>query len=104
MFAPLTIRQTPTPEDDGCRLEVEGELDVASASHFREAVSSLLGTGCRRIVVDLAGTTFLDSSGLGAIVWAFHRLHAAGGVLEVVNPDERIAQVMKITGVDRLLA
>ena len=104
MQAPLTLRQTPTPEQDGCRLEVEGELDVATVPEFRRAIGSLLGTGCRRIVVDLAGTTFLDSSGLGALVWAFHRLHSAGGVLEVENPDERIAQVMKITGVDRLLA
>jgi len=104
MYAPLTLRQTPTAEHDGCRLELEGELDVASAPEFRRVVGSLLGVGCRRVVVDLAGTTFLDSSGLGALVWASHRLHAAGGVLEVINAGERIAQMMRITGVDRLLA
>ena len=104
MSTPLTLRETPTPESDGCRLEVEGELDVATAAEFRRAISSLLGVGCRRIVVDLKDTAFLDSSGLGALVWASHRLHSAGGALEVVNPGERIARVMKITGVDRLLA
>ena len=102
MHAPLKLRETPTGTD-GCTLEVGGELDVATANQLRTAISTLMGTGCREIVVDLAATTFLDSSGLGALVWASHRMHAAGGRLTVVNPDARVAKVLRVTGVDRVL-
>lgn len=102
MQAPLTLRETPTGTD-GCRLEVSGELDVGTVARFRTAIGTLLGTGCREIVVDLAETAFLDSSGLGALVWAAHRMDAAGGVLTVVNPSERVAKLLRITGVDRVL-
>jgi anti-sigma B factor antagonist len=85
-------------------LRVEGELDIATAGRLRREVGALLGTGCRHLVVDLSDTEFMDSSGLGALVWAAHRLHAAGGDLVAVNPSAAVARTLEITGVDRLLA
>ena len=102
MHAPLKLRETPTATD-GCRLELRGELDVATVNGFRRTVSTLMGTGCRELVVDLGETTFLDSSGLGALVWAAHRMHAAGGELTVTNPDEQVARILRVTGVERVL-
>ena len=102
MHAPLTLSQT-TRGAERCTLTVEGELDVATAPQFRTSVGALLGTGCRDLEIDLAGTTFLDSSGLGALVWAAHRIRAAGGELSVVNPSVHVAQTLEITGIDRLL-
>jgi len=102
MHAPLKL--SDTPQGSGrCTLTVDGELDVSTAAQFRTKVSALLGTGCRHLEIDLAATTFLDSSGLGALVWASHRIHAAGGELVVVNPDPRVTKTMEITGVDRVL-
>ena len=103
MHAPLKLHETPIGSD-GCTMTLDGELDIATAPQFRRAVGALLGTGCRHLVVDLTDTTFLDSSGLGALVWAAHRLRAAGGELTATNPHERVAQTLRITGVDRLLA
>ncbi len=80
-----------------------GELDVGTVAQFRTSISALLGTGCRHVVVDLADTTFLDSSGLGALVWAAHRLEAAGGDLVAENPTPRVASTLEITGVGRIL-
>ncbi len=102
MHAPLKLRETSTGTD-ACRLEVGGELDIATVNQFRTAIGRLMGTGCREIVVDLAETTFLDSSGLGALVWASHRLHAAGGALTVINPDEQVSKTLRVTGVERVL-
>ena len=102
MHAPLKLSESPQGTRR-CTLTVEGELDIATASQFRESVGALLGTGCRLLRIDLSGTTFLDSSGLGALVWASHRIRSAGGELSVVNPSERVAQTMQLTGVDRVL-
>lgn len=103
MHAPLSLREDRST-GDRCTLAVGGELDIATATQFRTRVSTLMGTGCRHLLIDLAGTTFLDSSGLGALVWAAHRMHAAGGELSVVNPTPRIAKTMQITGVAAVLA
>jgi anti-sigma B factor antagonist len=102
MHAPLKLEETATGAD-ACTLALGGELDLATAPAFREAVGGLLGSGCRHLVVDLADTTFVDSSGLGALLWAAHRLRAAGGDLSVVRPTAQTAELLRITGLGRLL-
>jgi anti-sigma B factor antagonist len=72
-------------QDGHATIAVDGELDLATALELRRDVAELLGSGVRHLVVDLAGTSFLDSSGLGALLWAAHRLEAAAGDLETVN-------------------
>ena len=84
-------------------LKVSGELDIATAGEFRTEVGMLLGTGCRHLVVDFADATFIDSSGLGALVWAERRMHGAGGDLLVVNAHGPVASTLRITGVDRVV-
>jgi len=69
----------------------EGErLDIAVASDFRNALLELIEAGRRNLVVDLKGVSFIDSSGLGALVSALKTLKANGG-----NGDVRLAQVQE---------
>src|SRR3954469_923313 len=74
--------------EDVSVLAVLGELDVATAPHFRRGVGGLLSGEARHLAVDLTETDFLDSSGLGALVWALFRMRAAGGDMVVVNDDD----------------
>ncbi len=103
MHAPLLLTETPL-DVDGCSLAIEGELDIATAPQFREEFGSLLGGGCRDIVIDLSQTRFLDSSGLGALVWAAHRMRSAGGMFRAVNPHPGIVPTLEITNVGPVLA
>ena len=69
----------------------DGErLDIAVASDFRNALLDLIENGRRNLVVDLQGVSFIDSSGLGALVSALKTLKANGG-----NGDVRLAQVQE---------
>ena len=102
MHAPLILHEKPDA-DGTCRLTVAGELDIATAPQLRRSVSALMGSGCRDVVVDLTETTFLDSCGLGALVWASHRMHAAGGTLTILNPVGSVAKVIDVAGVDQVL-
>ncbi len=65
-------------------------LDIAVASDFRNALLELIGNGRRNLVVDLEGVSFIDSSGLGALVSALKTLKADGGL-----GDVRLAQVQE---------
>jgi len=65
-------------------------LDIVVASDFRNALLELIAGGRRNLVVDLKGVSFIDSSGLGALVSALKTLKANGG-----QGDVRLAQVQE---------
>ncbi len=91
-------------QDDGAAvLAVNGELDLASAALFRERVGEALGTGARDLVVDLKEVDFVDSSGLGAILWAQHRAQAIGGDLHVNNCCPPVERAITLAGLKQLL-
>ena len=92
-----------TPDELHGELSVVGELDLASATVFREQLGELMGTGRRDVLIDLEATEFLDSSGIGALLWAHHRLEAAGGHLTLVNAHGTVARTLHMTGADRIL-
>jgi anti-anti-sigma factor len=69
-------------------LSVRGELDIATVPELAEAVESQLSQGPRSLVVDLTGTTFLDSSGARQLAVTARRAAAAGVALQVVCPRD----------------
>ena len=87
-----------TRPDGVAVLKVDGELDLASAPQFRQAVGELMGEGRRRVVVDLSGSDFVDSSGIGAILWADNRLKALGGRLTTTGCTPHVVRVLELSG------
>ena len=90
-------------ETHGVVAHVHGEVDLCTATRFRDALLLLLETGEKTVQVDLAGMAFIDSTGLRALVEVDQRLRAAGGRLTVVNPTPATCKVLEITGLDRLV-
>lgn len=87
--------------DDGSSiLRVAGEIDVATSPQFREALHGLIDDGAESVVVDLSGTTFMDSSGLGVLVGALKRLRSdrQADVLELRGLQPPVYRVFEITG------
>jgi anti-sigma B factor antagonist len=92
-------------EQDGWTVvAVTGELDLASAPKLRQELVRHVAAGHVRIVLDLSGTDFLDSIGLGVIVGAVKRVRAAGGDLVVVVANPRLEQLFSITMLDQILS
>lgn len=85
-------------------LSVKGEVDVYTAPKFRERLIDLVGQGKHRIVVDLEGVDFLDSTGLGVLVGGLKRLRSHGGDLILVCTQSRILKVFEITGLTKVFA
>jgi anti-anti-sigma factor len=82
-------------------LEVEGELDMATAPHLEERFDDMGLAG--RTVIDLTACTFLDSSAVRVLVAAARDATAAGGTVALVATDPGILRVLDISGVDTLL-
>jgi anti-sigma B factor antagonist len=73
-------------DEGSARVDVVGELDVAGGAAFDQAIGRALEDGCREVVVDLAQTTFLDSSGMGALIRAARAVDERGGSMTVLSP------------------
>lgn len=81
----------------------EGRLNMVSAKQLTEAVAGLIDAGSPRIVVDLAATEFMDSSGLGALIAGLKSTRQAGGDLRLARPSEQVRTVLSLTNLDRVL-
>jgi anti-sigma B factor antagonist len=87
---------------DAYVVSVAGELDVASSGLLADELRLTTERGARRVIVDLVGLTFMDSTALGILTDGARRLRAAGGACVVVSRDPRILRVFEITGLDRI--
>lgn len=96
MFSLLEIRRS----DDARVIHLSGELDLSTSKALEEALSAEL-PGDGDLVLDLAGLTFLDSTGLKLILETAARIDGLGRlVLQDVRPE--VLRVLRIAGVDRV--
>jgi anti-sigma B factor antagonist len=80
-----------------------GELDLSRADELCHAVESLEALPFQRVVVDLAGVTFMDSTGLNALVRLHRRVTAVGGVVTVARPPAQIARLLDVAGLTQII-
>jgi len=80
-----------------------GRLDMSSSPELEAVIQRSLTAGDLRIVVDLQGVDFLDSSGLGVLVSCLKEARRAGGDIRVASPAEQPAMVLQLSNLDRLL-
>lgn len=85
-------------------LAVKGEVDVYTAPRLRERLVELVTEGKRKIVVDLEGVDFLDSTGLGVLVGGLKRLRSNDGEMALVSTQSRILKVFEITGLTKVFS
>ena len=83
-------------------IEVSGEIDVYTAPRLREALVGLVEGGSFRLIVDMEGVEFLDSTGLGVLVGGLKRVRAHDGGIDLVCTQGRILRIFRITGLSKV--
>ncbi len=76
----------------------DGDLDVYTVGSLRDAIGTMIEEGHTKLVVDLDGVPFMDSSGLGALMGGARRLREAGGDLAIACTREQHLKLFTITG------
>jgi anti-sigma B factor antagonist len=84
-------------------VSVRGEIDLFTAPEFKARIHDAIEAGRDVVVVDLSGTTFIDSSSLGVLISAHRRLKMRGGRLVVACDVPAVLNTFKITGLDSVL-
>jgi anti-anti-sigma factor len=82
---------------------VSGEIDVTNADRLRNALLAVLDAGARGLVVDMTGTTFLDSAGVTALVRTSRRASATDTTLRLAVTAPSVLRVLDLVGLDRVI-
>jgi anti-sigma B factor antagonist len=80
-----------------------GRLNMVSAPSLRAELKSTISEGSTRVVVNLADTSFIDSSGLGALVGGLKDARQAGGDLRIAGASQQVLTVLQLTNLNRVL-
>ena len=83
-------------------VSLSGEVDIYTAPQFKECLLELIDTGVDKLVVDLSGVTFIDSTALGVLIGGVRRVRTAGGAMALVVTNRAVERVLSITGLDRV--
>jgi anti-sigma B factor antagonist len=97
-MSPLSIT-VRTDAGGTVHINPTGEIDSDNAYDLRDAVRGVLATGRPRMIkVDMAGVSFLDSVGIGALVSCYHTAAASGVRLVVCNPTAYVHRLLYVSG------
>ncbi len=94
------VLEIDVADSGGLRLlRLTGELDMAGVDRFKRLLTADGSPEAGTFVVDLRRLTFIDSSGLRALIMADQRVRDEGGRFVVVRGPDRVNQVLEMTGV-----
>lgn len=79
------------------------ELAAPNATEVREAIRAALTPAHKTILIDLSHISFLDSSGLGALVALHKTMLTGGGRVKLLNPTPIAQQALRLTRLHRIL-
>ena|ERR1700722_2541619 len=98
-----TLAMRVRREPDGIAvITVTGEVDIATVAGFRDRLFTLADTS-RSVIVDLDQVSFIDATGLGALVGAARRADIHGASLQVVCDRPQTWELFRLAGLDRRL-
>jgi anti-sigma B factor antagonist len=79
-------------------LDLDGKVTIGEGSvALRSAIRRLLGEGKSKILLNLAGVGYVDSSGIGELVSSFTAVNKEGGTLKLLNLTQKIQDLLAIT-------
>ncbi len=81
----------------------EPRLMYPILSEFANTVTSLIGGGERRVLLDLSSVTYVDSATIGGLLDLFRQASAAGGALKLAGVQKRVETMLTMTGAQNFL-
>ena len=84
-------------------INLQGSVDADSAPQLKERLETMLQNREKWLLLDMSKISFMDSSGLGALVACAKKFDASGGELALVGLNQNMRKLLQITRTDRVL-
>jgi len=81
-------------------LDLEGDLALDENARFRKHVTGAIDAGTRKLIVNLAGVEYMDSSGLGELISCYTALQQLNGHVKLLHTNNRLQYLLAITKLD----
>ncbi len=88
---------------DALVVHLSGDIDELGADALSSALDGILEGGGCRIIFDMSDVMFMGSTGLGQIMRTYRAVKACDGYVRIANPQPLIADLFKLTKLDKLL-
>lgn len=87
-------------------VRLEGELDLHSVEPFKEVVAEAFAAdeSLRHLILKMNAVTFMDSSGVGAILGRYREIRERGGTMALIGLQAPVRKVFDLSGMARLIA
>ena len=77
-------------------INLEGSIDLYNAKQVGQAIDKVIADGKKKILMDFANVTYIDSTGIGSLLAGLQDLKKTGGKMKFYNVRESVSQVFKI--------
>lgn len=86
--------------------DLHGQMTLSGeeAPRLLLAIRRVVTDGCRKVLLNLAHVSYVDSTGIGEIVGAYTRVARAGGTLSLIGVSARIQELLDTTNLDTIVA
>jgi anti-anti-sigma factor len=81
----------------------ESRLMYPILSEFANTITSLIGSGDRKVLLDLTTVTYVDSATIGCLMDLYRQASAAGGALKLAGVQKRVETMLSMTGAQNFL-
>jgi anti-sigma B factor antagonist len=94
----VALKMTNREVDGVSVVALDGRIVLGEESNaLREKVKSLIAEGKKKVVLNMANITFIDSAGLGTLVAAHHSAKSQGAALKLAHLGSKFQEVLQIT-------
>jgi len=90
--------------DDAVIVDVDGDVDVRTSPAVREELLALTEEKSARILVNLSGVPYIDSSGIATLVECMQRVRLFSGTFRIFGVNPRIKDVFTMAKLDRIFS
>ena len=81
----------------------ESRLMYPLLSEFANTITSLIGSGERKVLLDLSTVTYVDSATIGCLMDLYRQAQAAGGTFKLSGVQKRVETMLTMTGAHNFL-
>ncbi|MFA9422560.1 MAG: anti-sigma factor antagonist [Sedimentibacter sp.] len=85
-------------------IKLKGDLDHHSADETRVLIDEKIkDEKYNKIVIDLKGLDFIDSSGIGFVIGRYKIIRKRNGVIEIINASKKVRKILDMSGIGKII-